>query len=91
MQSFELDKTDVSKLKAALTQDDELLRGILAEYHASEIAILFENISIDEQERIINLLSVQIASEVISEMHEEAHPEDLLLWRMRNKRRYLAI
>jgi magnesium transporter len=79
MQSFELDKTDVSKLKAALTQDDELLSGILAEYHASEIAILFENISIDEQERIINLLPVQIASEVISEMHEEAHPEDLLL------------
>jgi len=79
MQSFELDKTDVSKLRAALSQDDELLRGILAEYHASEIAILFENISIDEQERIINLLPVQIASEVISEMHEESHPEDLLL------------
>jgi magnesium transporter len=79
MQSFELDKSDVSKLKGALTKDDELLQVILAEYHASEIAILFENINIDDQERIINLLPIEIASEVISEMHEEAHPEDLLL------------
>ncbi|MDB5019494.1 MAG: magnesium transporter [Pedobacter sp.] len=79
MQSFELDKTDVSKLKDALNQDNEQLQIILSEYHASEIAILFENINIDDQERIINLLPVHIASEVISEMHEEAHPEDLLL------------
>src|SRR3954470_4751288 len=86
MQSFELDKTDVSKLKDALTQDDELLKVILSEYHASEIAILFENINIDEQERIINLLPVEIASEVISEMHEEAHPEDLLLQLESDKR-----
>jgi magnesium transporter len=86
MQSFELDKTDVSKLKDALTQDNEQLKVILSEYHASEIAILFENISIDDQERIINLLPVQIASEVISEMHEEAHPEDLLLQLQSDKR-----
>jgi magnesium transporter len=86
MQSFELDKTDVSKLKDALTQDNELLKLILAEYHASEIAILFENINIDEQERIINLLPVEIASQVISEMHEEAHPEDLLLQLESDKR-----
>lgn len=32
-----------------------------------------------DQHRIINLLDVEIASEVISEMHEEAHPEELLL------------
>jgi magnesium transporter len=86
MQSFELDKTDVSKLKAALNQDNEALQVILSEYHASEIAILFENIGIDDQERIINLLPVQIASEVISEMHEESHPEDLLLQLKAEKR-----
>ena len=55
------------------------LQSVLSEYHASEIAILFERLSDEEQQRIINLLSVEIASEVISEMHEEAHPEDLLL------------
>lgn len=78
MQSFELDKTDVSKLKAALSGDDHHLSVVLAEYHASEIAILFESLSKDDKERIINLLPVDQASEVISEMHEELHPEELL-------------
>jgi magnesium transporter len=79
MQSFDLDKTDVSKLKQAISGDNELLKATLAEYHASEIAILFESISSEDQHRIINLLDVERASEVISEMHEEAHPEELLL------------
>lgn len=79
MQSFELDKTDVSKLKQAISGDNVLLKATLAEYHASEIAILFESINSDDRERIINLLDIEIASEVISEMHEEAHPEELLL------------
>ena len=79
MQSFDLDKTDVSKLKLAISGDNELLKSTLAEYHASEIAILFESIGKDDRERIINLLDIEIASEVISEMHEEAHPEELLL------------
>ncbi|RZK53673.1 MAG: magnesium transporter [Pedobacter sp.] len=78
MQSFDFDKTDVSKLKQAISGNDELLKATLAEYHASEIAILFESISSDDRERIINLLDVETASEVISEMHEETHPEDLL-------------
>jgi len=79
MQSFELDKTDVSKLKQAISSDNEQLKATLAEYHASEIAILFESLNSEDQQRIINLLDVEIASEVISEMHEEAHPEELLL------------
>lgn len=79
MQSFELDKTDVSKIKNALNSDDEALQAILEEYHASEIAILFESINREDRERIINLLPVEIASEVISEMHEESHPEELLI------------
>ncbi len=79
MQSFEIDKTDVSRLKKALAKNDELLTSILSEYHASEIAILFERLNVEDQERIINLLSAEIAAQVISEMHEEAHPEDLLI------------
>jgi magnesium transporter len=79
MQSFDLDKTDVSKLKVALSGDDAQLQVILEEYHASEIAILFESLNKEDKQRIINLLSVEIASEVISEMHEESHPEELLL------------
>ncbi|RYE56145.1 MAG: magnesium transporter, partial [Sphingobacteriales bacterium] len=79
MQSFDLDKTDVSKLKQAIGGDNDQLKATLGEYHASEIAILFESITNEDRQRIINLLDVEIASEVISEMHEEAHPEELLL------------
>ncbi len=79
MQSFDLDKTDFSRIKNALSGDDGLLQSVLSDYHASEIAILFERLDNDDQQRIINLLSVETASEVIAEMHEEAHPEELLL------------
>ncbi|WP_442587147.1 magnesium transporter [Pedobacter sp. AW31-3R] len=79
MQSFELDKTDVSRLKTALNSSDSQLAITLDEYHASEIAILFESLTKEDRQRIINLLPVETASEIISEMHEEAHPEELLL------------
>ncbi|RZK41748.1 MAG: magnesium transporter [Pedobacter sp.] len=79
MQSFDLDKTDVSKLKQAIDGNDAQLSAMLEEYHASEIAILFERISSEDRQRIINLLDVEIASEVIAEMSEESHPEELLL------------
>jgi magnesium transporter len=79
MQSYELNRTDVTRLKSALTGSDSQLAIILDEYHASEIAILFESLTKEDRQRIINLLPVEIASEIISEMHEEAHPEELLL------------
>ena len=79
MQSFEIDKTDFLKIKKALEGDDTELLKLLEEYHASEIAILFQNLPLESQKKIINLLSAEIASEVMSEMDEEAHPEDLLL------------
>jgi len=79
MQSFELDKKDLNRVKAALEGDDATLSATLAEYHASEIAILFERLPSDAQERIINVLPTEIASEVISEMDEESHPGELLI------------
>lgn len=79
MQSYELNKSDVSKIKLALSGNDSQLTVILDEYHASEIAILFESLTKEDRQRIINLLPVETASEIISEMHEEAHPEELLL------------
>jgi magnesium transporter len=86
MQSFELDKTDFSRIKNALNSDNASLQAVLSEYHASEIAILFERLSDEDRQRIINLLSIEIASEVISEMHEETHPEELLLMLHPDKR-----
>lgn len=79
MQSFEIDKTDLLRIKTALEGDDAELQVVLNDYHASEIAILFEKLPQEAKERIINILPTDIASEVISEMTEESHPEDLLV------------
>ncbi|AMP98345.1 magnesium transporter [Pedobacter cryoconitis] len=78
MQSYELDKSDVIRIKSALNGSDNQLAVILDEYHASEIAILFESLTQEDRQRIINLLPVETASEIFAEMHEEAHPEELL-------------
>ncbi|MDB5060446.1 MAG: magnesium transporter, partial [Mucilaginibacter sp.] len=75
MQSFDIDKSDLLRIKAALEADDAELQLVLKEYHASEIAILFERLPQEAKERIINILPADIASEVISEMTEESHPE----------------
>jgi len=79
MQSFEIDKTDLLRVKTALEGDDAELQLVLKEYHASEIALLFEKLPQEAKERIINILPTDIASEVISEMHEEQDPGELLI------------
>lgn len=78
MQSFELDKSDLLKIKRALEEDDAALKKLISEYHPSEIAILFESLSQESRERIISILPAELASEVISEMDSEFHPEKLL-------------
>lgn len=78
MQSFELNRTDVLKIRRALEEGDSALREMIAEYHPSEIAILFESLSQESRERIISILPAEIASEVIAEMDTEFHPERLL-------------
>lgn len=79
MQSFELDKTDILKIKQALEGNEQELLLLLGDYHASEIAILFEAITLEDQKKIIHLLPAELASEIISEMSHEAHPEELLI------------
>ena len=78
MQSFELNKTDVLRFKQALEADDETLLTLVSEYHASEIAILFESLPHESRARIISVLPADTASEIISEMDAEFHPERLL-------------
>ena len=78
MQSFDLDKTDIQRIKQALEGDEAALKALLLEYHASEIAILFESLPVESRERIINILPSDVASEVISEMDSGIHPEKIL-------------
>src|SRR6202012_273886 len=79
MQSFEINKEDVERIKAALESDNAELEKVLQEYHASEIAILFEQLPLEAKERIINILPTDVASEVIAEMHEEQDAGELLI------------
>ncbi len=79
MQSFEINKADLERIKTALESDDAELEKVLAEYHASEIAILFEKLPLEAREKIINILPSDVASEVISEMNEEQDPAELLV------------
>jgi magnesium transporter len=79
MQSFEINKSDLLKIQAALEGDDAGLAKVLEEYHSSEIAILFEKLPVEARERIINILPTDLASEVISEMDEEHNPGELLV------------
>jgi magnesium transporter len=79
MQSFDIDKSDLLRVKTALEGNDAELQLVLQEYHASEIAILFEKLPQEAKERIINILPADFASEVIAEMTEESHPEELLV------------
>jgi len=79
MQSFEIDKSDLLRFETALQGDDAELQILLKEYHASEIAMIFEMLPQEAKERIINILPTDIASEVISEMHEEQDPGELLI------------
>ncbi|QKJ29821.1 magnesium transporter [Mucilaginibacter mali] len=79
MQSFEINKSDLLKLREALEGTDAGLEAVLQEYHSSEIAILFEKLDVEDRERIINILPADIASEVISEMDEEHNPGELLV------------
>ena len=79
MQSFEINKEDLERIKSALEGDDAELEKVLQEYHASEIAILFERLPIESREKIINILPSDVASEVFAEMHEEQEPGELLI------------
>jgi magnesium transporter len=78
MQSFELDKNDLLRIKDALEGDDATLQELLVEFHASEIAIILEGLPQESRDRIINVLPAEIASDVISEMDAESHPEKIL-------------
>ena len=79
MQSFEINKEDLERIKTALESDNAELEKVLQEYHASEIAILFEKLPVEAREKIINILPSDVASEVIAEMHEEQDAGELLI------------
>ncbi|MGV8879426.1 MAG: magnesium transporter [Sphingobacteriaceae bacterium] len=79
MQSFDINKADFLRIKTALQGAEDELKVVLGEYHASEIAILFEQLPQEAREKIINILPSEIASAVLSEMDGAHHPENILI------------
>ena len=86
MQTFDIDKSDLLRIKAALERDDSELKNVLKEYHASEIAMLFEKLPLEAKKRIINILPTETASEVIAEMGEDQNAGELLIMLHPDKR-----
>jgi magnesium transporter len=69
---------DLEKIEDLLEGSEQELRLFLAELHPSEIAKILELLKDKKREILISLLPIEIASEAISEMDPESHPEKLL-------------
>lgn len=78
MPSYDIDKNDLLRIRQALDEDDETLVDVLKDYHASDIANLCGKVTQDDRERIVNVLPSDVASEVLAEMDDEHHPEEIL-------------
>ncbi len=69
---------DLEKIEELLEGSEQELRLFLDELHPSEIAKILELLKDKKREILISLLPIEIASEAISEMDPESHPEKLL-------------
>ncbi|MFN5705936.1 MAG: magnesium transporter MgtE N-terminal domain-containing protein, partial [bacterium] len=69
---------DLEKIEDLLEGSEQELRAFLDELHPSEIAKILELLKDAKRQTLINLLPIDIASEAISEMDPESHPEKLL-------------
>lgn len=69
---------DLEKIEDLLEGSEQELREFMDELHPSEIAKILELLKDAKRQTLINLLPIDIASEAISEMDPESHPEKLL-------------
>lgn len=69
---------DLEKIEDLFEGPEQELRLFLEELHPSEIAKILELLKDSKRQILIGLLPVDIASEAISEMDPESHPEKLL-------------
>ena len=69
---------DLEKIEVLFDGPEENLKAFLEELHPTEIAFILELLKEKKRHRIIQLLPIDIASEAISEMDPESHPEKLL-------------
>src|SRR5574343_1624774 len=69
---------DLEKIEDLFEGPEQDLRLFLEDLHPSEIAKILELLKDQKRQVLIGLLPIDIASEAISEMDPESHPEKLL-------------
>ncbi len=69
---------DLEKIEDLFEGPEQELRLFLEDLHPSEIAKILELLKDQKRQILIGLLPIDIASEAISEMDPESHPEKLL-------------
>lgn len=69
---------DLEKIEDLLEGSEQELRLFLEELHPSEIAKILDLLKDKKRKIVIGLLPIDVASEAISEMDPESHPENLL-------------
>lgn len=69
---------DLEKIEDLFEGPEQELRLFLEELHPSEIAKILELLKDKKRQLLISLLPIEVASEAISEMDPESHPEKLL-------------
>lgn len=69
---------DLEKIEDLFEGPEQDLRLFLEDLHPSEIAKILELLKDQKRQILIGLLPIDIASEAISEMDPESHPEKLL-------------
>lgn len=70
---------NIEKIRHILAHSIEQAKPYLKKLHPSDLARILEDLSPEAQRVIIRMLPVEMASDTLSEMDEEANPEELLL------------
>jgi magnesium transporter len=71
--------SNIEKIKSILATSVENAKPLLKNLHPTDLAHILEEISPESRMLIFRMLPVTTASEAISEMDEDANPEELLL------------
>lgn len=69
---------NIQRIKRILVHSFERARPILKNLHPSDLAGLLEELPLETQKKILGLMPAEVASEALSEMDEDAQPEELL-------------
>ena len=71
--------SNIEKVKSILAHSVENAKPLLKQLHPTDLATILEDISPESRMLLFRMLPVETASDALSEMDEDANPEELLL------------